>query len=59
MTTDAQKRATYKYREKFEEIRVRVSKDEKAIIKDCADKQGVSVSKLVHDIICEHIINKE
>ena len=57
--TDAQKRATYKYREKYEEIRVRVTKEEKAIIKEYAERQGVSVSQLVHDIICNSIIDKK
>ena len=56
--TDAQKRATYKYREKYEEIRVRVTKEEKAIIKEYAERQGVSVSQLVHDIIRNSIIDK-
>ena len=51
--TDAQKKATYKYREKIEELRFQVPKGQKDIIKDHADKQGESVSSFVYRAVKE------
>ena len=51
--TDAQKKATYKYREKIEELRFQVPKGQKDIIKDHADKHGESVSSFVYRAVKE------
>ncbi len=51
--TEAQKRATYKYREKIEELRFQVPKGEKDVIKEHAAKQGESVSSFVYRAVRE------
>ena len=52
--TEAQKKATYKYRvEKVEELRFNVPKGEKQKIKDFAAAQGLSVSSFVYQAVRE------
>ncbi len=51
--TDAQKKATYKYREKIEELRFQVPKGEKNIIKAHAESQGESVSAFIYRAVKE------
>lgn len=43
--TDAARKATNKYREKYAEIRCRVTKQEKKMIEDNARALGLSVSE--------------
>lgn len=51
--SDAQKRATYKYREKIEELRFQVPKGEKEKIKEHAAGQGESVSAFIYRAVRE------
>ena len=50
--TEAQKRSAEKYlSEKVEDIRIRVPKGKKAIIKEYAEKQGKSLNQFIVDLI--------
>ena len=49
----AQRRATNKYLEKFEEIRARVPKGRKAAIQAHADQMGESVNAFIYRAISE------
>ena len=52
--TEAQKRSAEKYRgEKVEDIRIRVPKGQKAVIKAYAEAQGKSVNQFIVDCINE------
>ena len=52
----AQQKAVSKYmKENYDEIKVRMPKGQKAIIKDHADKQGESVNSFVNRAIKETI----
>ncbi len=51
--TEAQKKATYKYREKIEELRFTVPKGEKEKIQEFAKKNGESVSAFVYRAVRE------
>ncbi|WP_405373551.1 hypothetical protein [Pseudobutyrivibrio sp.] len=51
--TEAQKRATYKYREKFEEVRFRVTKEQKEQLKAYCEKNNVSISEFVSKIVLD------
>lgn len=51
--TDAQKKATYKYREKIEELRFQVPKGQKEIIREHAKKHGESISSFVYRSVSE------
>lgn len=52
--TDAQKRSAEKYlSEKVEDIRIRVPKGQKAVIKAFAEAQGKSVNQFIIDCINE------
>ena len=53
--SEAQKRATYKYREKFEEVRFRVTKEQKEKIKAYCDAHNVSVSEYVSKLVLDSI----
>lgn len=54
--TEAQKRSAEKYlSEKVEDIRIRVPKGKKAIIKEYAEKQGKSLNQFIVDLIEEAI----
>ena len=54
--TEAQKRSAEKYlSEKVEDIRIRVPKGQKAIIKEYAEKQGKSLNQFIVDLINEEI----
>lgn len=51
--SEAQKKATYKYRAKYEELRFRVTKEEKEAIKEFAKQRGQSVSEFVNEAVKE------
>lgn len=51
--SDAQKKATYKYREKIEVLRFQVPKGERDIIKAHAESQGESVSAFLNRAVKE------
>lgn len=52
--SDAQKRATAKYiKTKLDEIKIRVSKGQKNLIKEHANKQGESLNKFITRAIYE------
>ena len=54
--TEAQKRSAEKYlQEKVEDIRIRVPKGEKAVIKAYAESQGKSLNQFIIDCINECI----
>ena len=54
--TEAQKKSADKYlKEKVEDIRIRVPKGEKQLIKDYAEKQGKSLNKFIVDLIYKEI----
>lgn len=50
-TSEAQKKATIKYLQSLGEIRVRMSKEQKAAIQDRAKEQGKSVNAYVLELI--------
>lgn len=53
--TAAQKKSAEKYlQEKVEDIRIRVPKGEKAVIKAAADAQGKSLNQYILDAIREY-----
>lgn len=57
--TEAQKRSAEKYlREKVEDIRIRVPKGQKEVIKAFAESQGKSVNQFIIDCITD-AMNKE
>ncbi len=50
--TEAQKKSAEKYlHEKVEDIRIRVPKGQKELIKQFADKQGKSLNQFILDLI--------
>ena len=49
--TDAQKKATKKYFEKIDEIKIRVTKGQKAVIKAHAKNKGLSLNAYIVDLI--------
>ena len=50
--TEAQKKSADKYlKEKVEDIRIRVPKGQKQLIKDYADSQGKSLNQFIVDLI--------
>lgn len=51
--TDAQKKATYKYREKYEELRFQVPKGEKDAIREHAEKHGESINRFLQRAVKE------
>lgn len=54
--TEAQKKSANKYlKEKVEDIRIRVPKGQKQIIKDYADRQGKSLNQFIVDLINQEI----
>ena len=57
--TEAQKKSADKYlKEKVEDIRIRVPKGQKQLIKDYADSQGKSLNQFIVDLINKEM-NKE
>ena len=53
--TEAQKRSAEKYlQEKVEDIRIRVPKGQKAVIKAAAEAQGKSLNQYILDAIKEY-----
>ena len=56
--TNATRQATNKYREKYAEVRCRVSKDEKRMIEERAKALGLSVSELSKRAILKELNNK-
>lgn len=58
--TEAQKKSANKYlKEKVEDIRIRVPKGQKQIIKDYADRQGKSLNQFIVDLINQEIEKME
>lgn len=56
MPTEAQKKAINKYEcEKIEQVRLRVPKGKRAIIKKCADLNGESVNGMINRLIDDEI----
>ena len=54
--TEAQKKSADKYlKEKVEDIRIRVPKGQKQIIKDYAERQGKSLNQFIVDLINNEI----
>ena len=54
--TDAQKKSADKYlKEKVEDIRIRVPKGQKQVIKDYAGQQGKSLNQFIVDLINNEI----
>lgn len=53
--SEAQRRATNKYLEKFDEMRVRVPKGKKEIIQDHALAVGMSLNAYINEAIDEKI----
>lgn len=54
--TEAQKKSADKYlKEKVEDIRIRVPKGQKQLIKDYADSQGKSLNQFIVDLINEEM----
>ena len=51
--SEAQRRATNKYLEKFDEMRVRVPAGQKAVTKDHAEAQGESLNAFINRAINE------
>ena len=55
--TEAQKKSAEKYlHEKVEDIRIRVPKGQKELIKQFADKQGKSLNQFILDLINDAMI---
>jgi predicted HicB family RNase H-like nuclease len=54
--TEAQKRSADKYlKEKVEDIRIRVPKGQKQVIKEYAEKQGKSLNQFIVDLITKEM----
>lgn len=53
--TDARKKANNKYLNKFDNIAVYVPKGKKQVIKDAADKEGLSVNKFIIKVLEEKL----
>lgn len=53
--TEAQKKATYKYRENYTELRVRVTYEERDKIKEYCSNKNISVSEYLRNLIEEDI----
>ena len=51
MVTDAQKRATKKWEQKYEVVRFRVVKGKKKQIEEYAKSKGISINKLLNNYI--------
>lgn len=51
--TEAQKKAHKEYMKKFVEVKVRMTPEEREIIKNHAEKMGTSVTKFINDAINE------
>ncbi len=51
--SEAQKRASSKYKQKFDELRFRVTPEQKDKIKEFASSHGLSVSELVNRSVQE------
>ena len=49
--TDKQKDSQDAYMEKLQDIKVRVPKEDYDTIKECADKKGLSINKLVISLL--------
>ena len=58
MVTDAQKRATKKWEQKYEVVRFRVVKGKKKQIEEYAKNNGLSISKFLNNLIDEKINTK-
>ena len=57
--TDAQLRASRKYHEKFDDIKVRVPKGERQVWQDHASAQGESLNCFIRRAVAETIENDE
>jgi len=54
--TEAQKRSADKYlKEKVEDIKIRVPKGQKQVIKEYAEKQGKSLNQFIIDLIIKEM----
>ena len=53
--TDAQLRATKKYHEKFDDIKLRVPKGERKLLQDHAESQGESLNAFLYRAATEAI----
>ena len=51
LISESQKKATYKYREKYDELRFQVPKGEKETIREHAEKHGESVNRFFSESI--------
>ena len=58
-TSDAQKKATNKYLEKFEEIKIRVPKGCRDKYKEYATSKGMSLNNLIISLIEQDMTNKK
>ena len=56
--TDATRKATNKYRDKYAEVRCRVTKDEKRMIEERAKALGLSVSEFSKRAILKELNKK-
>ena len=55
MATDAQRKANTKYKEKFAEMRYRVSVEERDEIKAYCDAHNISVSDFTRELVFQKI----
>ena len=55
-TSEAKRKANKKWDSKFDNIRIRVKKGDKAIIQEYCKKQGMSVNAFINKTIFEVII---
>ena len=51
--SESQKKATYKYREKYDELRFQVPKGEKETVREHAEKHGESVNRFLQRAVRE------
>ena len=58
-TSDAQKKATNKYLEKFEDIKIRVPKGSRDKYKEYAASKGMSLNNLIIALIEQDMINNK
>lgn len=58
-TSDAQKKATNKYLEKFEDIKIRVPKGCRDKYKEYAAYKGMSLNNLIISLIEQDMTNKK
>lgn len=58
-TSDAQKKATNKYLEKFEDIKIRVPKGNRDKYKEYAASKGMSLNNLIIALIEQDMINNK